>query len=114
MNIKINRLTLISGIIAFILVFGSWMCDKWIFEGNSYLGFLFAIIWWLPGFLILSIFNGSWAVIHLDRWISLTPVISFLFWIAVLLVIRKLFIVRDKKNNTKQVNPSKSNEERHN
>ena len=49
-------------------------------------------IWFAPGFLILSIFKGAWAVIHVDRLIKLTPVISFVFWFIAILGIRKGFL----------------------
>jgi hypothetical protein len=87
---------LVSGIVSFILVFGGWMCSFWLKE-DSFASLVTMAIWGVPGFLILSIFKGGWAVIHIDWLITLTPVVSFLFWIVVLLAVRKVFLILKKR-----------------
>ena len=99
MKMKILKPLFISVAVSFIVVLCGWIWSEYLFEeSNKYLNFVGVVFWWLPGVMILSIFKGGWAVIHLDLWITLTPVVSFLFWIVVLLAVRKVFLVLKKKS----------------
>jgi hypothetical protein len=104
MKIGVLKPLLVIMAISFILVFGGWLWSEHLFgvKSNEYLNFVGAIFWWMPGVMILSVFVGGWAVIHIDRWIHLTPIISFVFWVVICWGIRKIFLIlkKTKKNDS--------------
>lgn len=98
MKMKTLKPLLICMTVSFIVVLCGWIWSEYLFkESNEYLNFVGVVFWWLPGVMILSIFKGGWTVIHLDLWITLTPIVSFLFWIVLFLVVRKVLLVFKKK-----------------
>ena len=99
MKTEILRPLLISAAVSLIAVLGGYILNEYLFR-EGYLCFAGAVICWLPGYLVLSAFVGGWAVIHVDPWITLAPVVSFLFWVVVCLIVRKVFLIlRKRKDN---------------
>jgi hypothetical protein len=85
---------------SFIIVFATWMCNNLFFKEDEASGFgflLISMIWWVPGFLILGTFVGAWQVIHLTRWINLIPFVSFAFWVVLIFVLRKVYLLIKRK-----------------
>lgn len=92
---KILKEILISMAFSFIIVFCGWLCFKFFYDINNFIGFLGAFWGWFPGFLILAPFVGAWQAIHLDRWLNLIPVVSFAFWVVLIFVLRKIhFLIK--------------------
>jgi len=59
----------ISLLLSLVIVFSGWILTKYFLEKEetvTFLGAAGAIMWGVPGFLILGFFRGAWQVIHLD------------------------------------------------
>lgn len=87
----------ICAAISLLMVLGGWMWESFFYEKCNWLSFLGALIWWAPGALILGIFVEGPAIIHVDLWINLTPIVSFVFWTFVLYWIIKGFVYVRKR-----------------